>query len=138
MSTVEWAVGAVLPPWTAPPVSRTDIVRYQGAAGDFDPAHHSDEHARRFGYPGVFSLGMLHAGMLGAYVTRFFDPASIRRFRTRFAAVAYPGDVLTYSATVAELRSDAGRRWLELDLLCRRDADGTAVTQGRASILLAG
>ena len=134
MMTSRFAVGDRLPAWTAPAVSRTDIIRYQGASGDFDAAHHSDDHARRFGYPGVFSLGMLHAGMLSAYVTRFFKPMSIRRFRSRFAAVVYPGDVLTYSGTIEAIREQDGTRWLDVDLFCRREADGAAVTLGNASI----
>lgn len=130
-------IGMTLPPWTPAPVTRTDIVRYQGAAGDFDPAHHSDEHAQRFGYRGVFSLGMLHAGILAAYVTRFFHPDTVRLFRARFKAIVYPGDVLTYYGTVAGVREQPGERWLQLDLECRRDTDGQIVTQGNAEIRLA-
>jgi acyl dehydratase len=128
-----WDVGAALAPWTPPAVTRTDIVRYQGASGDFDAAHHDDEHARKFGYPGVFSLGMLHAGMLGAFVTRHFPPASIRRFRTRFLSVVYPGDVLSYQGKVAAVREEAGLVLIDLELACVR-ADGAVAIQGSATV----
>ena len=47
------------------PLTRTDFVRYQGASGDFNPIHHDDEFAQSAGYPTVFSVGMLQAGILG-------------------------------------------------------------------------
>ena len=37
------------------PISRTDMVRYQGASGDFNPIHHDEEFAKSAGYPSVFS-----------------------------------------------------------------------------------
>jgi acyl dehydratase len=137
VKSVDLSVGAELPPWTPPAVTRSDIVRYQGASGDFDPAHHSDEHARRFGYPGVFSLGMLHAGILASYVTRFFAPESIRLFRSRFVAVVYPGNVLTYQGKIADIRDEGRERWVDIELECRRAGDGVIVTQGHARIQLA-
>lgn len=132
----ELHVGLELPPWTPPAVTRTEIVCYQGASGDFDPAHHWDAHAQRYGYTGVFSLGMLHAGILATYLTRFFEPNTVRMFRSRFLAIVYPGDVLTYHGTVTEIRDHVAERWLEITLGCRRDADGVTVTQGHARIRL--
>ena len=46
------------------PINRTDFVRYQGASGDFNPIHHDEEFAKAAGYPSVFSVGMLQAGIL--------------------------------------------------------------------------
>ena len=135
---IDWSTikeGTVLPSWTAPPLTRMEIVRYQGASGDFDPAHHDDEHARRFGYPGVFSLGMLHAGVLSGWLARHAPPDKIRRFRARFVAVAYPGDVLTYKGRIAAIRQAEGSKWADFEMNCER-ADGTVVTQAWASVLI--
>jgi acyl dehydratase len=127
--------GTELTAWVAPPVTRTDIVRYQGASGDFDPAHHDDAHAQRFGYPGVFSLGMLHAGMLAGWLANHFPPDRIRRFRARFGAVVYPGDVLSYQGRVHEVCVAEDGRWAEVELTCERD-DGIVVTRASAHILV--
>jgi acyl dehydratase len=62
----ELTVGAQAPPREFGPQSRTDIVQYQGASGDFNPIHHDDEFAQSAGYPGAFSVGMLQAGILSA------------------------------------------------------------------------
>ena len=47
------------------PLTRTDFVRYQGASGDMNPIHHDEEFAKSAGFPIVFSVGMLQAGVLG-------------------------------------------------------------------------
>ena len=43
------------------PITRTDIVRYQGASGDFNPIHHDEEFAKSAGYP-IGVLGRHAAG----------------------------------------------------------------------------
>jgi acyl dehydratase len=51
-------------------ISRTDIVRYAGAAGDFNPVHHDAVAARALGYPDVFAMGLLPAGILASMAAR--------------------------------------------------------------------
>lgn len=45
-----------------PPVSMTNIVRYSGASGDFNPLHHDPEFAARAGYDRVVVMGALSGG----------------------------------------------------------------------------
>src|SRR5690349_4035521 len=78
------AIGDTAPGRNFGPISRTDIVRYQGASGDFNPIHHDDEFAQSAGYPTVFSVGMLQAGFLATYVSDWFGPAQVRRFAVQF------------------------------------------------------
>jgi acyl dehydratase len=49
------------------PLTRTDFVKYQGASGDFHPLRHDETYAHAAGFPSVFSVGMLQAGLLAAY-----------------------------------------------------------------------
>lgn len=62
-------VGTAAEPRTYPPLTRTDFVKYQGASGDFHPLHHDELYARETGFPSVFSVGMLQAGLLASYAT---------------------------------------------------------------------
>ena len=62
------------------PLTRTDFVRYQGASGDFNPIHHDEEYAKSAGFPTVFSVGMLQAGILATYVTDWLGAANVRRY----------------------------------------------------------
>ena len=129
--------GAVLPEWTVGRQSRTDIVRYQGASGDFNPIHHDDEFARSGGMPGVLSVGMLQAGYLASYCTNLYGPESVLTFCVRFSEQVWPGDVLVCSGRVADASVDenTGDRLLDLELEIRKDGGSVAVT-GQARIVL--
>jgi len=109
------------------PVSRTDFVRYQGASGDMQPVHHDDEYARAAGFPSVFSVGMLQAGVLASWAADWLGPENVRRFRARFKEQVWPGDTLTCSGSVVREYEDDGERRVDLELECTRQTGGVAV-----------
>jgi acyl dehydratase len=88
---------------TVGPITRTDIVRFAGAGGDFNPLHHDEEYARAAGFPGVFAMGQMQAGMLSRLATEWLGLENIRSYRVRFSAKVWPGDVLLLRG------SEAGR-----------------------------
>jgi acyl dehydratase len=134
-SATTWAPGSVLPAFEDTPLTVTDFVRYQGASGDFTAFHHDEAAARASGYPSVFSVGMLAAGILGTYVAELFGPGSVRKFGVRFQEQAWPGDVLTYGGTVTESRRTEEGTELTLELSANRRG-GSAHLIGWATVLL--
>ncbi len=93
----------ILPdPKTVGPISRTDIVRYQGASGDFNPVHHDEEFARTAGLPAPLGVGMLHAGMMTAWATDHFGPERVRLVGVRWKKPVWPGDTLVISGEVVD------------------------------------
>lgn len=100
--------GLVFAPMTIGPITRTHIVRYAGASGDFNPLHHDDEYARSLGNPSIFAMGMFPAGVLGTAVTHWLGVGCVRRFKVRFAARVWPGDTLTLEGTVSRKELDGG------------------------------
>ena len=62
-----------------PPVTRTDLVRYAGASGDFHPLHHDERFCREAGFPSPFAMGMYSAGLMGAWVADLVGPEEIGR-----------------------------------------------------------
>jgi acyl dehydratase len=120
------AEGCELEPQAFGPITRTDIVRYQGASGDFHPAHHDDAYAQRHGYPGAFSLGMLCAGYMATYLTDRLGPRNVRRFSVRFLDVTWPGDVLTCSARVLRTYRERDEDRVDLEVECRRQTQALA------------
>ena len=90
------------------PLTITDFVRYQGASGDMNPVHHDTEFAQRAGFPTPFAVGMRQAGVLATFMTDRFGASAVRRFKVQWKEQAWPGDVLTYAATVAGV--SRGRR----------------------------
>jgi acyl dehydratase len=119
-------VGAAAEPRTVGPLTRTDFVRYQGASGDFNPIHHDEEFAQAAGYPSVFSVGMLQAGILATYATDWLGADNVRRFGVQFREQVWPGDRLVCTGTVTE-RVEAGERTVSLELIAERVGGGTAI-----------
>lgn len=82
-------------PVTWPAVTRTDLVRYASASGDFNPLHHDAGFARDAGLPDVMAHGMYSAGLMATTLEAWFGQGSLRRFAVRFRAPVWPGDLLT-------------------------------------------
>ncbi|HET6505872.1 MAG TPA: MaoC/PaaZ C-terminal domain-containing protein [Baekduia sp.] len=100
---VALAAGDAMPPHSVGPLTRTDIVRYAGAGGDLNPIHHDEPLARAAGFPTVFGMGMLHAGVLGMRLARWVGPTHIKTYNVRFVGQVWPGDVLAFTGTVASV-----------------------------------
>ena len=82
--------------------TRTDLVRYAGASGDFNPIHHSDHAARAIGLDGVLAHGMLTMGRALRVVTDWVgDPARVVSYGVRFTRpVPVPDDGVGATVTV--------------------------------------
>src|SRR5258708_40062387 len=65
------------------PVTRTDLVRYAGASGDFNPLHHDEGFAREAGLPMVMAHGMLSAGPPASFLPPWFGAGRRRRHQGR-------------------------------------------------------
>jgi acyl dehydratase len=127
------AEGGSGPEVTVGPITRTDIVRYAGASGDFNPIHHDEEFARAAGMPSVFSIGMHSAGLLGQYVARWVGLGNVRRFGVRFTGQVWPGDVLTLAGRVERTEDAGGERLAHLELSATRQS-GDVVVKGTATV----
>ncbi|MGH8838558.1 MAG: MaoC family dehydratase [Jiangellaceae bacterium] len=93
-------------------ITRADLVRYAGAAGDFNPIHWSDRVAATVGLPGVIAHGMLTMALAGRLLTDWAgDPAAVIEYGVRFARPVVVSDdeegaVLTVGGVVTEIRDD--------------------------------
>lgn len=112
------------------PITRTQLVRYAGASGDFNPIHHDEPFAQAAGYKSVIAHGMLSMGFLGQYVAAWAgSPARVRALSVRFKAITWPGDVVTCKGEVTAVRSEGGRRLVDLKVWTETSAvtgEGTA------------
>ena len=117
-------------------LTRTQIVMYAGASGDYNPLHSDEPYAREIaGYPGIFAHGMLTMGMTGRIVTDWFGDGRIARYGVRFVRQVWPGDTLTATATVDAIREDDGTRYADVSITTVNQ-DGTVVVSGTASARL--
>ncbi len=86
---------------TIGPITQTDIVRFAGAGGDFNPLHHDVDYARTAGLPGVIAMGQMQAGMLAAWIADLVGVENLVSYSVRFASPLAIGETLELGGTVA-------------------------------------
>src|SRR5580658_1973537 len=88
-------------------ITRTQIVMYAGASGDYNPLHSDEVYSTQVaGYPSIFAHGMLSMGATGRILTDWFGAESLVRYGVRFVKQVWPGDTLTATAAVSAVRED--------------------------------
>ncbi|HTF48522.1 MAG TPA: MaoC/PaaZ C-terminal domain-containing protein [Pseudonocardia sp.] len=128
-------------------LTRTDLIRYAGASGDFNPIHWNDRVAESVELPGVVAHGMLTMALGGRLVTEWLgDPGAVLSYQARFTRpVPVPdvvdgvddptlGAVLELTGTVKSISvADDGARTARVDISAK--FDGKAVL-GRAAAVV--
>ena len=85
-------------------LSRTQIVMYAGASGDYNPVHTDEKFTKEIaGYPSVFAHGMLTMGMTGRMLTNYVGDSRLTKYGVRFTSQVWPGDTLNSTATVVDV-----------------------------------
>jgi len=114
-------------------LTRTQIVQYAGASGDYNPIHSDEIFATKVaGYPTVFAHGMLTMGLTGTMLTNYVGDGRLTKFGVRFASQVWPGDTLTARATVEAVREEDGQHLVDL-AISTVNQDGKEVVKGSAT-----
>ncbi len=114
-------------------LSRTQIVQYAGASGDYMPLHSDELYAREIaGYPGVFAHGMLSMGATGVMLTNWVGDGRLTKYSARFTRQVWPGDDLIAKATVTDIHEEDGYQVAELDVVTVNQ-DNQPVINGKAT-----
>lgn len=114
-------------------LSRTQIVQYAGASGDYNPIHTDEIFATQMaGYPSVFAHGMLTMGMTGKMLTNWVGDGRLTKYGVRFTAQVWPGDTLTARANVIEIRDKDGQNLVDLEISTTNE-EGIEVIKGTAT-----
>jgi len=105
-------------------VTRTDLVKYAGASGDFNPIHWNEAFATGVGLPGVIAHGMFTMGSVVQLVTDWAgDPGAVIDFQTRFTkpvpvadttGVPKPGALIEVSGAIGAVDAEAGTARVDL------------------------
>jgi acyl dehydratase len=112
-------------------LSRTDLVMYAGASGDFNPMHHDEVKAQESGLPSVFGHGMFTMGLLGKALTDYVGVGNLKLYKVRFTKQTWPGEKLTTRVTVAKKYEEHGEH--RVDLHCSVvNQEGEAKVAGTA------
>ena len=116
-------------------LTRTDLVMYAGASGDFNPMHHDEIKAQAAGLPSVFGHGMFSMGLLGRAITDWVGIGNLRTFKVRFTKQTWPGETLVSAIKVAGKRKEDGESIVDLEISLA-NADGEVKVAGEASAAL--
>ncbi len=129
----ELSVGQVHEEVVVDNLTRTQIVQYAGASGDYNPLHTDETYSKEIaGYPTAFAHGMLSMGLTGKMLTNWLGDGRLSKFGVRFSRQVWPGDTLTARATVDAVREEGGQHFVDLTLVTLNQK-GEEVVQGSAS-----
>jgi acyl dehydratase len=114
-------------------LTRTQIVQYAGASGDYNPIHTDEIYTTQSaGYRSVFAHGMLTMGLTSKMLTNYVGDGRLTKFGVRFTNQVWPGDTLDSTATVAALREESGEHFVDLTI-STTNQDNVAVVTGTAT-----
>jgi len=114
-------------------LTRTQIVQYAGASGDYNPIHTDEIFATKVaGYPSVFAHGMLSMGLTAKMLTNYVGDGRLTQYGVRFVKQVWPGDTLTAKATVQALREEDNQHFVDLAIETINQ-NGVPVVTGSAS-----
>jgi acyl dehydratase len=113
-------------------LTRTDLVMYAGASGDFNPMHHDEVKAKEAGLPSVFGHGMFSAGFLARAVTDYVGVGTLKKYKVRFAKQTWPGETFQTKIAVTAKRKENGSNLVDLDCTLVNQ-DGEVKVSGEAT-----
>ncbi len=98
---------------TKPAITHTQLVKYAGASGDFNPIHTVVPVAQKAGLPDVIAHGMLVMGFAGEALAQWFPHKHLREWKVRFSKMTFPGEILTVQGTITgENEVHGEKRWI--------------------------
>jgi|SRR5450759_2342427 hypothetical protein len=133
-------VGDTMPTYTSTPITRTHLVRYAGASGDFNPLHHDESFIKMIGMDNVIAHGMLIMGIAGEAITDWIDKRNLRKFNARFMSMTEPADLndientknratITISGKIVKKYEENGEKIIKCDIVAK-DALGSRKLTG--------
>ncbi len=98
------------------PCTRTQVVKYAGASGDFNPLHTDELFAIRAGFDRIFAMGKMGAGMCTRMVCDWLGFQNIKKYGFRFTSQLWPNDLVTYKGKVVRKYEEGGENLVECDI----------------------
>jgi acyl dehydratase len=132
-------IGDTMPTYTSVPITRTQLVRYAGASGDFNPLHHDETFTKMIGMDRVIAHGMLIMGIAGEAITAWIENKNLRKFNVRFLSMTEPADLndmentknratITVSGKVIEKFEENGEKRIRCDIIAQNALGSTKLT----------
>ncbi len=120
--------GDEAPPVVVPNITRTQIVKYAGASGDFNPIHHDELYAIRAGNDRVFAMGMMSAGFLSHMITDWVGDGKLRKYKVRFGRQVWPGDTVACKGKITKKYTEGGKNYIEAEVFAENQRGEQVIT----------
>lgn len=88
------------------PITHTQLVRYAGASGDFNPIHTVGKEAEKAGLNDTIAHGMLLMSFASTAITKWFPYQQLKQWDTTFKKMTFPGECLTITGHIVEESED--------------------------------
>ncbi|RLQ95454.1 MaoC/PaaZ C-terminal domain-containing protein [Falsibacillus albus] len=124
-----------LPNINKPVITHSQLVKYAGASGDFNPIHTVVPVAKEAGLKDCIAHGMLVMGMAGQALGTWFPRESLRGFKVRFQKMTYPGEVLTVKGRLIEGELDKDGLGLSRGEISVENEEGEVKLSGSFNVL---
>jgi len=102
-------VGYEFPSLKKEEITHTQLVRYAGASGDFNPIHTVVPFAEKIGLGGAITHGMLIMGFVGQAIGTWFPEGKLMDFSVRFNGITRPGERITVTGAII---AEKENQWL--------------------------
>jgi acyl dehydratase len=97
-------------------VTRTHIVKYAGAGGDFNPIHTDESFATAVGLPSVFAMGLMQGGYMARALTAWVGVGNLRLYKIRFTGQVWPGETIICKGKVVRKYEEGGEKRADCEL----------------------
>lgn len=128
-------VGDIIPEITFDEVTQVQLIKYAGAAGDFNPIHTVPSYAKEAGLDGTIAHGMLIMGMLGKLVSDWAGVKNVVKYGVSFKNKTIPGDVLTAKGEVKKISEKDESTLVDCKVYIE-DSNGDLKVEGKVTIKL--
>ena len=102
-------VGYRFEPLQKEEITHTQLVKYAGASGDFNPIHTVVPFGESAGLGGVIAHGMMIMGFVGQAIGNWIPVKDLAKYSVRFKAMTRPGEKITVNGSIVEETED---RWI--------------------------
>ena len=99
-------VGYQFKPLQKEEITHSQLVRYAGASGDFNPIHTVVPFAEKAGLGGVIAHGMMIMGFVGQGIGEWFPIENLAKFSARFKSMTRPGEKIVVNGSIVDETKD--------------------------------
>jgi len=104
-------------------ITHSQLVKYAGASGDFNPIHTVYPVAKKAGLPDTIAHGMLVMGFAGEAIAKWFPRKNLRKFDVRFTNMTFPGERLSIYGKIVDEIERNGENFLVGEVMVKNEQD---------------